>query len=161
IHAVTLPRNMLQHTWSPVMAPAAMNMGSHENITVRPIHSFPKTRSLSAAIHVPIMKGASLALMTTRPSVQNLLMTASSAAQPRAHEHRSPGELKHAVPAPAVDLLVPLALDLFRSAAETLDRQRLRGQVLHYDILACRSFQNVVMQDLTPLVARVSCGGAV
>ena len=67
-----------------------MNMGSHENITVRPIHSFPKTRSLSAAIHVPIMKGASLALMTTRPSVQNLLMTASSAAQPSARAERMP-----------------------------------------------------------------------
>ena len=39
IQAVTLPSSMLQHTRSPVMAPAAMNMGSHDSITVRPIHA--------------------------------------------------------------------------------------------------------------------------
>jgi hypothetical protein len=90
IHAVTLPRNMLQHTWSPVMAPAAMNMGSQENITVRPIHAGPNTRWLRAATHVPIMNGASCALTTTSPSVQNLLTTASRPAQPSPRADRIP-----------------------------------------------------------------------
>ena len=84
IQAVTLPRNMLQHTWNPVMAPAATNMGSHEIITVREIHACPKTRSLSAAIHVPIANGASFAFTSTRPSAQNFPAAARSPAQPRA-----------------------------------------------------------------------------
>jgi len=57
IQAVTLPSSMLQPTRSPVMAPAAMNIGLQESITVRPIHAGPNTRSLRAVIQVPIMKG--------------------------------------------------------------------------------------------------------
>ena len=55
IHAVTLPSSMLHDTLSPVMAPAAMNMGSQESITVRPIHAGPNTRWFSAATQVVIM----------------------------------------------------------------------------------------------------------
>ena len=53
------------------MAPAAMNMGSQDSITVRPIHASPSTRRLKAVTHVPIMKGASVPLTRTRPSAQN------------------------------------------------------------------------------------------
>jgi hypothetical protein len=49
------------------------------------------------------------------------------ATQRGAHEHGPPGELEHGVAAAAVDLLVPLALDFFGSAAEGLDRQHGRG----------------------------------
>ena len=48
IHAVTLPSSMLQHTRRPVMAPAAMNIGTHESITVRPIQAEPNRRSVAA-----------------------------------------------------------------------------------------------------------------
>src|SRR3972149_2469599 len=47
------------------------------------------------------------------------------APRPRPHDPPPPGELGHAVPAPAVDLLVPLPLDVFRSALEALDGQRV------------------------------------
>ncbi len=90
IQAVTLPTSMLQDTWSPVMAPAAMNMGSQESITVRPIHAGPNTRWLKACTHVPIMKGESFALTTTRPSAQNLPTNAMRAAHPRARADRIP-----------------------------------------------------------------------
>ena len=72
------------------MAPAAMNMGSQESITVRPIHAGPNTRSLSAVIQVPIMKGASFAFTSARPSAQSLPMSASSPAPPRARAERMP-----------------------------------------------------------------------
>ncbi len=68
IQAVTLPSSMLQHTCHPVIAPAAMNIGSQESITVRPIHAGPNSRWLAALIQVPIMKGASWALTSTSPS---------------------------------------------------------------------------------------------
>jgi hypothetical protein len=42
----------------------------------------------------------------------------------RANQHRAPGQLRHAVPAPAVDLFVPLLLDLFRRALEAGERKR-------------------------------------
>jgi hypothetical protein len=38
-----------------------------------------------------------------------------------AHDDGPPRELAHAVAAPAIDLLVPLALDLFGRAGEALD----------------------------------------
>ena len=58
------------------MAPAVMNIGSHDSITVRPN---------------------------------------------RAHDDGPPRELAHAIAAPAIDLRVPLALDLFGRTAEALD----------------------------------------
>src|SRR5919198_2520190 len=45
------------------------------------------------------------------------------AAQHGAHDDGPPRELAHAVAAPAINLLVPLALDLFGRAAEALDGQ--------------------------------------
>ena len=72
------------------MAPAAMNMGSQESITVRPIHAGPNTRWLRAVTHVPIMKGTSFALTSASPSAQNLPTTATSPAQPRARAERMP-----------------------------------------------------------------------
>jgi hypothetical protein len=45
-----------------------------------------------------------------------------------------PRQLAHAVAAPAIDLLVPLALDLFGRAAEALDGQPItlrRGDAVH------------------------------
>ena len=44
IQAAILPSSMLQQTRSPVMAPAAMKIGSHESMTVRSIHAGPNTR---------------------------------------------------------------------------------------------------------------------
>jgi hypothetical protein len=90
IHAVTLPSSMLQHTWRPVMAPAAMNIGSHESITVRPIQAAPKRRWFSAVIHVPIVNGARLGWRTARPSAHSLPIAARSAAQPSAFAERIP-----------------------------------------------------------------------
>jgi hypothetical protein len=72
------------------MAPAAMNMGSQDSITVRPIHARPRNRSFSAVIQVPIMKGASLALTRVSPSAQNLPMKARRPATPSARAERSP-----------------------------------------------------------------------
>ena len=89
IQALIPPSSMLQDTRSPVMAPAAMNIGSHESITVRPIHAGPSTRSLNAPTHVPIMNGASFAFTTTRPSAQNLLTRAISPARPSARAERA------------------------------------------------------------------------
>jgi hypothetical protein len=43
------------------------------------------------------------------------------AAEQGAHDDGPPRELAHAVAAPAIDLLVPLALDLVGRAAEALD----------------------------------------
>ena len=90
IHAVTLPSSMLHDTLSPVMAPAAMNMGSQESITVRPIHAGPNTRWFSAATQLVIMKGASLPLTSTRPSAQNLVPMARAPAHARARAERIP-----------------------------------------------------------------------
>ena len=72
------------------MAPAAMNMGSHENMTVRPIHAGPNTRWLKPAIHVPIIHGASFALTSTSPSAQSLPKAAMSPAHPSARAERMP-----------------------------------------------------------------------
>ena len=76
------------------MAPAAMNIGSHDSITVRPIQAGPKRRWLSAATQAPIVSGVSAALTSPSPSAQNLATSASSPAQPSARAERSP-------PAPA------------------------------------------------------------
>ena len=81
---------MLQHTRSPVMAPAAMNIGSHDSITVRPIQTGPNRRWLRAAIQVEIMSGASVADTSARPSDQNLSSSATSPAQPSARAERRP-----------------------------------------------------------------------
>ena len=81
---------MLQHTRSPVMAPAAMNIGSHDSITVRPIQTGPNNRWLSAAIQVEIVSGASVADTSARPSDQNLSSSATSPAQPSARAERRP-----------------------------------------------------------------------
>jgi len=81
---------MLQHTRMPVMAPAAMNIGSHESITVRPIQAGPSTRALKAAIQVEIISGVSAPLTRASPSAQNLVSSASSPAQPSARAERSP-----------------------------------------------------------------------
>jgi len=74
-----------------VMAPAAMNMGSQESITVRPIHAGPNTRWFSAATQLVIMKGASLPLTSTRPSAQNFVPMARAPAHARARAERIPG----------------------------------------------------------------------
>ena len=50
------------------------------------------------------------------------------AAQQRAHQHRAPGQLLHAVAAARVDLLVPLPLDLLGRALEPVDGQRVELQ---------------------------------
>src|SRR3989441_12562347 len=49
-------------------------------------------------------------------------------AQRCAHEDRTPRELWHAVAATPIDLLVPLALPLFRSAAEAVDGQCIQAR---------------------------------
>jgi len=49
------------------------------------------------------------------------MMTARHVSWRRAHDDGPPCELAHAVAAPAIDLLTPLALDLFGRAAEALD----------------------------------------
>ncbi len=72
------------------MTPAAMNIGSHESITVRPIQAGPKRRWFSAVIHVPIVNGARLGLNTPSPSAQSLPTAAMSAAQPSAFAERTP-----------------------------------------------------------------------
>src|SRR6266850_168853 len=46
-------------------------------------------------------------------------------AEGRAHQHGAPGELRHPIAAPDVDLFVPLALDLFGGSTESADRKRL------------------------------------
>ncbi len=81
---------MLDVTRSPVMAPAAMNIGSHASSTVRPIHAGPSTRALKAAIQVPIISGDSAALIRVSPSAQNLVTSAMSPAHPSARAERIP-----------------------------------------------------------------------
>ena len=83
------PINMLTQTRRPVIAPAAMKMGSQPNMTVRPIQAGPKTTVLSLVIKASLENGASFE-NKAKPSCQKLSSAASRPARPSALAARMP-----------------------------------------------------------------------
>src|ERR1035437_9775689 len=81
------PSNMLMHTRIPVIAPAAMKIGSQLNITVRPTQAGPNTTALNFVTKASLENGASLANMA-KPSCQKLSSAARTPAMPSAFAAR-------------------------------------------------------------------------
>jgi len=78
------PKKMLAAARIPMRVPAAMKMGSHTNVTVRPTQAGPKT-TLSNLSTKPFRPNASsLGLTSRKPSAQNWLIAAKMAPYVRA-----------------------------------------------------------------------------